>query len=505
MPESLSLSPGLRRALLFLVVLVAAFSRLLFLDGDLADHDTWRQTETATQARNFLDEPNILYPRVDWGEPGPGYVEAEFQLFPWTVHLAYRLTGERPVLGRWFSILLFALSCWPFAALARRLLGERAVLPAVALFAFAPLVWRYTRTFMPDTMSLLFALVAIERFTAFLADERRSAWITAAVAMAGAILVKPTSVHLGLALAVLCWARWRFAMLAQGRLWCFTAIALLPSAAYYWHAAVELHAYGNTFGVISGGDSKWGSVDLWLRPAFWLELLRMDFVYGLSPLGGVLAAVGLVVTFVRGGALRGLAAGWGVAAVLYYCIAGRYCGHERGLHYHLFTMPLLALLAAQALVGLQGLGPRPGRVAFAMTALVLLHSAWMNLGTARMTSRLLLRAGKELAAISAPDDRVLVLSRDPARDGGVANNYEQPDVLFHARRKGRVLAYDAQESALLERELSVLPSIRWYVNIPAWNEAARPGPAEFRAFLQQRFRRAAGGAEAGYEIYAIGP
>jgi len=39
----------------------------------------------------------------------------------------------------------------------------------------------------------------------------------------------------------------------------------------------------------------------------------------------------------------------------------------------------------------------------------------------------------------------------------------------------------------------------------AWNEAARPGPAEFRAILQQRFRLAAVSAAAGYEIWRVEP
>src|SRR4051794_592913 len=46
--------------------------------------DIWRQSDTATIARNFATNGmHLFFPQINWGGAGPGYVEAEFQLMPW--------------------------------------------------------------------------------------------------------------------------------------------------------------------------------------------------------------------------------------------------------------------------------------------------------------------------------------------------------------------------------------------------------------------------------------
>ncbi len=62
-------------------------------------------------------------------------------------------------------------------------------------------------------------------------------------------------------------------------------------------------------------------------------------------------------------------------------------------------------------------------------------------------------AGRAVESVSRPEDLVVVLSHDGARDGNVANNFEEPDVLFHAWRRGRILARDEQHGAGLKRVL----------------------------------------------------
>ena len=127
------------------IVLVAILARLPLLRADLTDFDSWRQTDTATIARNFLREPRLLYPRINWGAPGPGYVESEAQLYPFAVSLIYRITGDNPLYGRLLSVLLSGVSCIVLYRIARRYLSEPGSLLAVALFAFSPTFFRYSR------------------------------------------------------------------------------------------------------------------------------------------------------------------------------------------------------------------------------------------------------------------------------------------------------------------------------------------------------------------------
>src|SRR6266496_3051917 len=64
---------------------------LTFLPLTYSTTDTWRQADTASIAHNFIKSGNILYPQINWGGNGPGYVEAEFQLMPFIVSILYRV------------------------------------------------------------------------------------------------------------------------------------------------------------------------------------------------------------------------------------------------------------------------------------------------------------------------------------------------------------------------------------------------------------------------------
>ena len=314
-----------RRLWLGAIVVIGMALRLPGLDPNLTDHNTWRQTDTATIARNFLEEPRILWPRVDWGAPGPGYVEAEFQLLPFVTSLIYRILGENPIYGRLISILATGLSCWFLDRIARRFFSDRLALLCVAMFIMAPIVFRYSRVFMPDAAALLFVLLALERFLTFLEDDRWSTLIQSSASMSLAILVKPTTLHIGLVLIVLTVYDRGWRRLLQPKLLAFAAISLLPPAAYYAHAASIYLTYGNTFGVILGGDSKWGTLAWRLDPHFYGNLAFIEAAWILGPVGTLLAIVGLLRYRAR--SWRVLVVSWMVATAIYYFIVARYAGN----------------------------------------------------------------------------------------------------------------------------------------------------------------------------------
>jgi 4-amino-4-deoxy-L-arabinose transferase-like glycosyltransferase len=460
-----------------LVLLLALALRIPGAGGDLVDHDSWRQTETATIARNFVEEPRILWPRINWGAPGPGYVEAEFQLYPFAVSLLYRAFGPDPWIGRLLSMLLTGLAAIAVLRIGARFLGSAGGLIAALLFLCSPLVFRYGRAFMPEATALCCYVWALERYLRFLDQRRWRTVLTAGLAMGLAVLVKPTTVHLGLILMLVQARRQGWRAWFRPQALTFAAIALLPAALYYAHAA-SIHAtYGNSFGVISGGDSKWGRADELLRPGFHLGLLDMDVRGTVRGLGLPFALAAVLAPPSR--ALRAL----GLTALgvlwVYYCIVGRYAGFApRGLHYHLYAALPWALLTAAGISALaRRLPRRSGLVALGLTAVIAAYqiSASRWLWTARNDLRL--RAGQALAAVSDPGETAVVLSHDVARDGAVRNNFEEPDVLFHAWRRGRVLARDEQSAAGLRRVLGA--DARWFVNFPALNASAATdfGPA----------------------------
>ncbi|MFR9802698.1 ArnT family glycosyltransferase [Pseudonocardia sp. RS010] len=417
--------------------------------------DIWRQSDTATIARNFaVNGMNIFFPQINWGGAGPGYVETEFQLLPWLTAVTYLIFGEHVVLGRLISLTFMLIAAAAFWGVARRVLPSIAARWALAAFFLSPAFMRWGTAFMPEATVLAFYLLALLGFLRWLREDRPVFLVWAAAATSVAALVKPTSLHLGLVIGlwVVFAARDR---LRRPSLYLAGVAALVAPALWLRHAA-SLHAtYGNTFGVISGGDSKWGSLSLWLSPAFYLGNLRTEtiFVYGL--VGLPLAVLGVVwlwrhrslVSPARTAPLPLLGAA-AVALTIYYFAAGRYTSSDLGIQYHVYSLPYAALAVGAGVAAClrwaqARIAPAITTVAGALTA-VLLGAQSVNVFVQSLPDQagVFGTCATELDAVSAPDDLVVVSTTSRTVEDGVTNNYQEPVVFFLADRKGWSLAAD---------------------------------------------------------------
>ena len=105
-------------ALLIAAACVRAIDVWRPVDGSV--RQSWRETDTGAIARNFYREDmNILLPRIDWRGDGPGYVESEFPIFPWTAACLYHVFGYHEEFLRVLSYLLSLASCLIFLRLAQ--------------------------------------------------------------------------------------------------------------------------------------------------------------------------------------------------------------------------------------------------------------------------------------------------------------------------------------------------------------------------------------------------
>ncbi|MCF7547433.1 glycosyltransferase family 39 protein [Pseudonocardia sp. WMMC193] len=420
--------------------------------------DIWRQSDTATIARNFAaNGMNIFFPQINWGGAGPGYVETEFQLLPWLTAATYLVFGEHVVLGRLLSLAFMLVAAAAFWGLARRLLPATPARWALAAFFLSPAFMRWGTAFMPEATVLAFYLLALLGFCRWLQEDRPRFLVWAGAATSVAALVKPTSLHIGLVIGLwvlfTAWERLRRPSLYMAGL-----AALVAPALWLRHAA-DMHAtYGNTFGVISGGDSKWGSLSMWLSPEFYLGNLRSEaiFIYGL--IGPPLAVLGVVWLWRRrraadqrarpGASPLPLLTAGAIALTVYYFAAGRYTSTDMGIQYHVYSLPYAAVATGVGTAAVLGWVRRRlgGAVtsAVAGAAVLLLGAQSVNVFVQSLPDQ----AGvfgvcaTELDAVSAPDDLVVVSTTSRTTDGAVANNYQEPVVFFLADRKGWSLPAD---------------------------------------------------------------
>jgi len=450
------------------VLAVVAVLSLLRTFGPLTyPGDIWRQSDTATIARNFArNGMDLFLPQIDWGGAGPGYVETELPLLPWLTGGLYLVFGEHPSLGRLVSLAFTAVAVAGFWTLARRILPRPAARWALVAFAVSPVVMRWGSAFMPDAGALAFSVLALAAFARWIERDRTRDLAATAAFLSVAALVKPTALHTALVMAVwlLLTRRERF---RRPALYVAGVAALVAPALWVWHAA-RLHAeYGNTFGVISGGDSKWGSVSLWLTPDFYLGIAKAEvlFVYGIA---GVPLAIAGVVWLVRhrrryAGTLAFLgAAVIGLGA--YYAAAGRYTSTDLGLQYHAYALPYAATAVGAGAAWVLG-WVRRRWVAPAALVLVLALAAQSGFVWARSFedgSGALGTCATVLDRVSQPGDLAVVGTTSRSVVGGVTNNYQEPVIFFRADRKGWSLPADRYLPGLLESYRD--QGARWFVN-----------------------------------------
>jgi hypothetical protein len=420
--------------------------------------DIWRQADTASIAHHFLVNGfRILYPQISWGGNGPGYVEAEFQLFPWLTALAYDVLGEHTWIGRAVALAFTAAAMFAFWRIAHELIEPVAARAAFAVFALSPLLIRYGTAFMPEAAALCFYLTALWLFLRWLASDDTNTLAWCAAATAAAILVKPTTINIGLVFAALVVVRRGWRGLLEKRLVLLGAASLLPAALWYAHARDLYLTYGNTFGVLAGGDSKFSDLRELRSPGTYLGIAKLDLLWSLSIVLVVPAVVGVVACWRHRRGHDVVLIGIGVN-LLYEIAVGHYANNASGIQYHVYLLPFLALASGIGIATMiAGARDRPAAVRRAAHAGIgavvvasLAVSAYAYLGQFRQGGDELVRCGEAIAADTALHDLIVVSSSTPSVVDGRANNYEEPMLFFYSDREGWSIASDQLSAAAIE-------------------------------------------------------
>src|SRR5256714_757942 len=177
--------------LLVLIVVAAFLIRLIGIDQPFIDPWSWRQSDVAAIARNYLENGfHFTRPQIDWAGNQPGYVGTEFPILPFLAARFYKSAAVQEWIGRIQGVLFFVAALPFFFGLVRRIFGERVALWATFFYAFAPLGIVASRAFMPDVPSLSLAIVGMYFFLRWVEDEKFSWLITSAVFVSLALLIK---------------------------------------------------------------------------------------------------------------------------------------------------------------------------------------------------------------------------------------------------------------------------------------------------------------------------
>jgi len=429
-----------------LLLIFAVLIRLPGIGLPLADHHAWRQTDTAAIARNFYTNGfRLFHPQIDWGGAGPGYVECEFQIFPFLAALVYGGMGVREIVGRLLSVAWFTLGLVLLYRLLRRDHDETFSLTAGLLYAILPINVYFTRAFMPEAMLITCSIGLVYWFAEWVEKGRVQDYVLAAIAGTLAFLIKLPTLYMGLPLLHLCCRKHGKRFLAQPSLWLFCLLTFLPTAAWYAHAHQLGRAYGNSFRIWEFGTDKWGNFHFLLRPIYYRVIL-VDRFAGLvmTPVGFGLFLLGL---FGKDGRTRpALYRYWLAALVVYLIIVTR--GNLIHDYYQLPFAPVAAYFAARglfrALSWVRGLrvSPslrRPISMLFpAVTVIVIALLSFAEIVGFYVPNEKLLSASQRVRELTREGDRIV----------SIEAGAHQPEMFYLSQRRGWHLYRDASVAQL---------------------------------------------------------
>ncbi len=417
-------------------------ARLIFINQPYVDHWSWRQSDVAAIARNFLQNGfRFGYPQIDWAGNAPGYVGTEFPILPFIAAVCYKFAGVHEWIGRIQAVILFAVSLPFFFLLVREIFGSTAAVWASFFYCFTPLNIFAGRSFMPDVPSLSFAIVGLYFFLRWVQHGESSSFFVAAIAISLSLLIKITSIvivaplvyvlvaavcdrrnsrkgDLQIAPAVLetaapCVGAWR----APLKFVLFAAIALLPSAIWYWHAhqiAQQFYPH-HFFGA--------GGIQIESFSWYW-HIAQQTLVSSLTPLLSVMALVGLFVPQPRDRRYSRLFHWWLAAMIVFIIVVGY------GNRHRWYQLPLVPIAAAFAGAACAFVASKISSRVIAVTLSILLVSSFTTLAFwyvqpfYQSSAAQLRDAGLELKKVTPPDALI------------VAADMGDPTIFYYAERKG---------------------------------------------------------------------
>lgn len=431
---------------IYVILPLAFITRLLHITYPVTGWHSWRQSDTASLARNFFESGhNILFPQINWGGGGTGFVESEFQLYTFTVSLLYEIFGADDMIGRLLSVCFSVLTVLGIYLLVKKIMDERTALWSAFIYAILPLNIFYGRAFMPDAFMLMCTVYAIYFISEWLDKNKGAYFVLAWLFASTAILLKLPTLYIGLPLLYLSYHKYGLALFRRVSLYILALLIIVPVILWYYHAHQLLVNGGSSFGIWTYGQDKWGTFALladpsWYNDIFFKSIAERHLTYA----GFILAAWGLFIK--RKFEKENLFDVWLIAVLIFIFIAAQ--AHRAQEYYTLPISIPLSVFIAKVLAGNLNRGMLQADVfskrvsAYFVTACLVLICVLSCMRITRFYNGESFDApailmGKEIQTVTTPGDKIITVSNG------------NPVYLYHARRFGWAPATGQIDSAYI--------------------------------------------------------
>ena len=339
--------------LLSLILVLGFLVRLYKIDNPIADWHSWRQADTASVTRTFVQRGiDMFSPRyhdvssIQTGIFNPeGLRLVEFPLFNLFHALLY---GAFPsmgfeVWGRLVSVLFSLISVVFIYLIGKRLMGSAGGLLAAFFFAFIPYNIYFSRVVLPESMGVALALAGVWFFVRYFDSEGPVFFVLSGAFIALGLLVKPAVFFYTLPLLYLFTLKHSLkeivstpGLLIKALL--YVNLAFAPF--FLWRIWVNLHPAGipHFYWAFNGDRIRF-------RPAFW------RWIFG-ERIGNLILGIWGVVPFTLGifssGKKNAFPLVFFASMILYTIVFAT--ANVRHDYYQIFLIPPIALLLAQGVL-----------------------------------------------------------------------------------------------------------------------------------------------------------
>lgn len=219
---------------LYIVFGILLAVRLICITNPPYDYSSWRQCDTDSIARNFVEYRfNIFYPQLNYEGPMPNYVQLEFQVTTFIIGLIYKLFGYNIVLARLVPICFFMGSCYYLYRLVKRLSGFNVAIMSVLIYGLLPINIVYSRNIMPESALMFFVTGCMYYFVLYNDMEQPKHYILAAIFTALAVLTKVPAGLIGIPMIYLCIKKYGLKVFKHYELYLFPIAVLGTPYAYF--------------------------------------------------------------------------------------------------------------------------------------------------------------------------------------------------------------------------------------------------------------------------------
>src|SRR5258706_3817762 len=430
------------KKILLLGVLILAFAlRLYKIDNPVADWHSFRQADTASVTRNFVDgKGSLLVPtyhdnsNIQSGKDNPhGYRMVEFPLYNLLHYTVYQINPGMGLdyAGRLTSILLSLVSIALVYLMGSKLSGFLVGFLAAVFMAVLPFNIYYSRVILPEPLMIVSVLASywfLIKMSESFSWRKRLYLLLSSVLFAVAMLTKPFALFFALPHLAILFRSW-----AQGELNFFDILAyglMSLSPFVWWRKHILNYPEG-----IPASDWLLNSSGIRFRPAWfrWLFGERLGKlilgIYGTSFL-----MLGVIAKLKKEGLAYWL---WAIGIVVYFSVvAGGNVQHD---YYQAIIIPFICFLLAKGAVLLMSLSRDTySRLLTLIMSLIIfitmISLSWYEVkGYYQVNNWPIVEAGKEVDRLTPKDAKVIA-----PYNGDTA-------FLYQTHRSGWPLGYDIED------------------------------------------------------------